>query len=1064
MLKRQDSYSSVSTEGSGVPLGIARHGSTSSLGVRSFRERQQERPRSGMRWEGRSVDEEEYEEGEEEEDDGWEDDRGERKGRVHHMATTMRGVPKQPPKQAKRKKAEADLHQGSMLSRGTLREGGGVRRTESVTSSTSSNGYGYRNNVRQSLERAGSVASDLGSIPERIRSPPARHVESPRQKKAPIHWVAAEYEEEEYGAGGFGEEEDEEALPPRRSRPASRIMTITKGTSRSPPPPKRQVEEVPPSPPPHPMTASPFDSIETTANSSPRASTAQRNHHDPPRVRQQITTTLNRRASSVEPQASPTSKPIVTHERSQSVNIRPPSQHSHTHFGAVTSEMIKHSPPPRSISPVKPALKNAHNSPGSQRNFSSDVSSNGSAPRKHNNRVSFSDEDSIASFSNYVGYQREALDARDLVKREKLPSFDSIRPPPVEKVEEAEGGKETEMEKDKRRTFGMFGGWKGAQNDPLPPNATSIPQPPSSWDEDEDMGPEPVMKSTAFTNEVPGFNLIQPTPCEEKQEPQPPTHSTSTHLTPDYRPPSLALPVGTAISSTLAVQPGETARFSTLITPNDESDSSDSDSIYADAYESLPAPPIELPVTSHQSIAKPVPAPPSPTPRDSPPDSPNPVPPPLPTNFSQPTPTPPHRIGATPPPKVVARQNSIRAPPLRGSLRDPPSPPQALRKMESIIPSRDSDGELSDSSFKRTHPRQRRTGGVGMRTSMRSEAEALPGTRVHLRRRFSSDSESDTPIAASVGQKKGGFLGFGRSKSTRGMTTAKARGGGGFGPSRWADSSDEDEPPQRGPMTAALTRPTTSSGAVSASSITSSPARGGGSLLRRLGSSGSKVPQTTSPHTATPPTGAKPEMVRKPTNGRKLQKRPTNQTRHTSSGTPAQLPIIHRASTPVLRVRSPVSGQQMGRNSQANGGRRSVGPREGKKDDAAAAPTAVVGGMRDGTVRGTDEEIRQQPTQDTPKAVKVKVKRKWWGGKKTVPVIPLPDPTPMPFSTTNLTTHPIPTTTPASNGAVAVESLALPPVIAGVEEKEANGADGQPERTQKAKKGKGWKRLIKKWS
>ncbi|TGZ80903.1 hypothetical protein EX30DRAFT_396037 [Ascodesmis nigricans] len=1037
MLKRQDSYSSVASDGSSVPGGVMiRRRSSGSLGERTFR---RERPASVLESPPVEEEEEEYEEEYEERRRS-----PDNVGSAHSLPSTLRG--QAAPLRHKRgdRALKQDAPRESVLSRGSLRDSS-VRRSASIASSGSSSAGRARQPSLRALAlrqsgRTSSVASftsDLESVAERPSEGTPRT--SSRLSSFPSRTRQRVYEPPlEDSSSDFVSSEDEESLPPPR------IVVRRQKRPVSPPPPSRDAITPPPPPPP----LSPEWKSRPTSMS----------------------------AVSPQPKQAPESLPRSASVTSSRTSVSP----NRAHFGGATTEMVRHSPPPRSVSPAKPALKHSHdsmilNGVSKVTDTLSSPSSTASDYRKRNARVSFSEEDSVVSLSDP---QPTLISADGLERREPLPVFGSIR-----------------RERDHEAEF-----------DPLAPEVVSVPQPPSnsdftsSSDESEiGLAPRPATKmaDTAFdempSSHVPKLNLIQPTPQDEKPEPVPAGHSWGQYLTPEYVPQThgevAVRPTGTHMESSLpqkaqneslpksgemAFVPGSFPPAKSSGTDSDsdsDSDSSDDDSIYSDAFEILPSesppprlmtsPPANLPPIA-EAVANHVPGPPSSTPMASPPETPTipvrllpsgiprPPSPPLPPDFTKPTPMPRRRRSQTPPPRhrrTNSHPTSRITKPLTTQPSNPPQQTQSARPAPDLQPDNDFDesSSLSDSSFQRSTPARKRF--TGLRSSMRSSTNnALPPPRPILQRRFSSDSSDDEPVGG------GGRLTFSwnRKKRTSQPLPTPWR-------SRFEDSSDDDEPaplpapaprsnPAPSPSATASTPASTTLPASSAVTniLTPKPNPRPTSILRHFSthrdpsiiSTNTSLSTTSFSHST--PLLPKERQVKPP--AKRLQKRPPS----SSSGTTQtaqpqpQAPIIARSAAPAVRVRSPVSGAQISRaRTPVNRSRGSV---SGGRGLVSAPDEAAVMESRGGEAVAGDGV-------DTVKIKAVKGKRRWWGGRKKV----------------------------VADREGAKEGKAKKEKKEGVKDVKSTDATGgagvgggvngdEKERKDKPKKSKGWKRLMKKWS
>jgi len=361
-----------------------------------------------------------------------------------------------------------------------------------------------------------------------------------------------------------------------------------------------------------------------------------------------------------------------------------PRSPTRAHFSGATLEAQQHSPPPRSVSPAKSALKH----PISEM-VAGDTPSSAASEKRTQVRISFSDEDSSASHSHS---RPPVVAAHEFGPSPAPPAFGGA------KVKDAAA----EMAVWRKRETALV----------------------------ESASPVAVSPGWGVNGNrrliVPDVVLIEPTPMEEEKEDI--AMSSVIEQSP-AAPPEKSSPTQPldrtqvcSVSPPLTPVPGA---FPVSLGPTDADPPSDSDSssIYEDALEEVA--PTVRPTMNPLSIATAIPFSPSAPPQSttsSPPLSPRqtnagnrtPIPrppsPPLPASFSRPTPTPSRRRSLTPPPRR------------RPSQRQPPQPTHAS----------DSDA-ASVSSFRRAHPRS--TG--GFRSSMRTGPPSAPA------RRFSEDSSDD---------------------------------------------------------------------------------------------------------------------------------------------------------------------------------------------------------------------------------------------------------------------------------------------------------------------------------
>lgn len=427
-------------------------------------------------------------------------------------------------------------------------------------------------------------------------------------------------------------------------------------------------------------------------------------------------------------------QPSITHNESTHARLHSPSRAS---FSLSTLETTppKHSPPPRSVSPAKSALK--HVDPSSpSRDASRHATIIVPASKIHSEagsvqkgRVSFSDEDSIASFSAYS--RPPLVSGLDDTPR-KLPVFGSAgrggagrvvrsgmvpavlapSPPTSNSGEEGLEGADT----------GSVVRWPRGRA-PLGKTTTKR----RLVDEVEGKGDMTTPESTPErTVNVPELVLIIPTPMEKKQE----EDGALSHIPGSFPsgPEENRHGHGLCLS---AVAGGGRLRNSRASAERDsDSDSFSGDSIYSDAYEDLttiPARP-EQPAPTIPNILEVLPLS-AVRPRN---DSSSLADPALPLPNQQKETRNSHVYEEDPPlPPDFLKSSTARNTAANGiagdSRRTQPMPIQRQYSSSSSSTVTFSDGEatddndtasvLSESSFRRIRPRERRT---GMMSSMRT--------------------------------------------------------------------------------------------------------------------------------------------------------------------------------------------------------------------------------------------------------------------------------------------------------------------------------------------------------
>ncbi|PWW75128.1 hypothetical protein C7212DRAFT_281050 [Tuber magnatum] len=298
-----------------------------------------------------------------------------------------------------------------------------------------------------------------------------------------------------------------------------------------------------------------------------------------PRAVTQTASTSTRKRNSI------LSLPPNPPERTQSHHREQSLSPSRTHFSLNTTEetSTKHSPPPRSVSPAKSALKHRPASPPTVPPVPADarLDSSPSSPSGRKACVSFSDEDSVTSIIHC-----RALISTDSTATPTLPVFGNIRRT--------------------GRDASQNGNAKDTTTKSLPPAIYSISPPPSSSSQEDlrleqqtmDMvgspdgrlghtPPETSPSSSILGRPVPESVAATPTPREERDENE---TEGSAAQTPG------GSPAGES-SSNVAAQAKE-----------DSDRDSDGASIYSDAFENLE----ESPLASIARVADSQEAPPPP--------------------------------------------------------------------------------------------------------------------------------------------------------------------------------------------------------------------------------------------------------------------------------------------------------------------------------------------------------------------------------------------------------------------------------------------------------------------
>ncbi|KAG0634413.1 hypothetical protein HOY80DRAFT_986603 [Tuber brumale] len=397
--------------------------------------------------------------------------------------------------------------------------------------------------------------------------------------------------------------------------------------------------------------------------------------------------------------ASPTRKGNSQSRRRE----RSPSP-SRTHFSLNTTENTptKHSPPPRSVSPAKSALKHHPASPPPVPPVPANahLDNSPSSPSGRKTRVSFSDEDSVASFI----HGRAPISAADSAAPPTPPVSGSIRRT--------------------GRGAPQNGNAKNTTNKSLPSAIYSISPPPSSSSQEDlrleyqragmadspdgrlgHTPPETSPSSSVLGRPIPEVVVVIPTPLEKGENEA----------------------MGSAIQTLDGFPAGESSSANAAALAREDSyNDSDGASIYSDAYENLEesAVPSIMQVADSQEAPSPLPHVPHTQPQPSTTNPPDPqngtqtTNPPNPQNGTQTPQTKPtksHKRESPPlPPDFIPGCTSTISP--SSSRRRPQSP---IRTHSTSSSSSDTASITSISSFKRVHPRQPRT---GMRSTMRSDS------------------------------------------------------------------------------------------------------------------------------------------------------------------------------------------------------------------------------------------------------------------------------------------------------------------------------------------------------
>ncbi|PUU76930.1 hypothetical protein B9Z19DRAFT_207275 [Tuber borchii] len=384
------------------------------------------------------------------------------------------------------------------------------------------------------------------------------------------------------------------------------------------------------------------------------------------------------------------SLPSNSPERAQSRRRGQSHSPSRTHFSLNTTEgtLTKHSPPPRSVSPAKSALKHRPASPPPLPPLpaNSHMDNPPSSPSGRKARVSFSDEDSVASFIHgrapistdstapltphtFGDVRRTGQDApqngdaKNTAKKSLPPAIYSISPPPSSSSQE-------DLRLEQRRTD-MAGSPDGRLGYTPPETSPS---------------------SSVLGKPVPELVVVLPTPREEKSEDE--VTGSAVQMPGDF--PTSESPPADATAQAREDCDGD----------------SDGASIYSDAYEDLE----ESALPNIMQVADPQEASSSssPAPRaQAQPSTTNPSNPQNDTQTSQTKLTKSYKKESPPlPPDFISAFTSTLSP---SSSRRPQAP---IRTRSTSPSSSDAASITSISSFKRAHPRQPRT---GMRSTMRSD-------------------------------------------------------------------------------------------------------------------------------------------------------------------------------------------------------------------------------------------------------------------------------------------------------------------------------------------------------
>jgi hypothetical protein len=530
---------------------------------------------------------------------------------------------------------------------------------------------------------------------------------------------------------------------------------------------------------------------------------------------------------------------ILTEKRLLQVSPSPSacgSTSSRAHFSDTTSNLIKHSPLPRAISPAKSALRRASSPLASTvaEHTSQDPASLANADRRRiGARVSFSDEDSIGSFSNM---KSTVLSLEDIQRPPKLPTSSSVAHSSIREHDRriVDRLRDSSVLQESAIT--------DAFQESSPSDITCIVpwQCARSGGDFRDvqkeraaLRPSNMPCALVSSQNIPEVKSVGPTPSEELEK------ECFTH----------SIAVGNskcclALSSEIHENRNELSATTQEVVPSSTPGSdlkatvswrnelcfpdsgSDDESVYSDAFEELPSmsnaatmativsplPSIaetlcytELPTIDYaaETLRQRPPSPPPQSPASSHPSTPTqklykasltngngnpkerglyrPPSPPLPLDFSKPTPTPSRRRSLTPPPPKRRAYSSGWH---QSSTEHPPTPPVSPRQAQRPCYEDSEESDASVSSFKRSYSRTSRPSGSGFRSSMRTNP---PIDTAQTVRRYSSSSGSE--LDGNAGPR--GRLGLG-------ITLRKSSGGSAARQtltwrSRFEDSSDDDD-------------------------------------------------------------------------------------------------------------------------------------------------------------------------------------------------------------------------------------------------------------------------------